>query len=182
MDNKFKTRDRIPVFEIELPQYQADQEPDHKAIGKIVDNELKKHFFGQSILVRGVASSEHPDKSIDELIDIIKRTGTDRYQPARVGDRYENIEGKHIDLFAVPQTMTSGSEVFHVLVWGFYHSAIAIHGYPVRIDIVTIYDAEQMETVLHQYEGRDDIKDDGFAFKYPTNKVNALKAIFKITG
>lgn len=135
----------IPVYAISLPQYQVDKEPDHKAIGVVFDKEIKKHFLGQSVIVRGVASSEHPDKSIDELIEIIKRTGSDRYDPDRVGDRYENIQGKHIDLFAVPEKITESSEVFSTLVWGFYHSAIVIHGYPMRIDIVTIYDAAQLE-------------------------------------
>jgi hypothetical protein len=171
---------QVPVFVVDLPQYQTDKEPDAQAVGKTVDDEIKKHFLGQSVIVRGVASSEHAGKSIDELIGLIQKTGTDRYDPKRTGDRYENIEGKHIDLFGVPAVITSESEVFHVIAWGFYHSAIAVHGYPVRIDVVSIYDASQMEQVLHQYEGREDIKDDGFAFKNPSDKQAALRAIIKI--
>lgn len=170
----------IPVYTIDIPQYQVATKPDDKAIGKIVDDEIKKHFMGRSILVRGIASSEHIGKSVDMIIDIISKTGTDRYEPSKAGDRYENVEGKNIDLFAVPETVKPDSEVFRVLVWGFYHSAIAVHGYPVRIDVISIYDTDQMETVLHQYEGRDDTKDDGFAFKDPGNKRKALVGIIKI--
>ncbi|MDB5183153.1 MAG: hypothetical protein JWO47_937 [Candidatus Saccharibacteria bacterium] len=170
----------MKLIKLNIPQYTVDSEPDDKAIGKIVDDELKKNFMGKSILVRGVASSEHQGKTVDELVEIIQKTGTDRYDPQRTGDRYENVEGKHIDLFAFPETITPGSEVFSKIVWGFYHSAKAIHGYPVRIDIVMIYDANQMQQVTHKYEGREDIKDDGFAFIDSTNKMEALLGIIQI--
>jgi hypothetical protein len=173
---------RIPIYSVRLPQYRIDTAPDHEAIGKILDKEIKKHFLGHSILVRGVASSEHPDKTVDELIEIIRTTGTDRYDPARTGDRYDNIEGKHIDLFAFPMNITKDSKELHNLIWGFYHSAIDVHGRPMRIDIITIYDTDHMRQVLHQYEGRDDIKDDGFVFKNPQHKTAALKALIKIEG
>jgi hypothetical protein len=170
----------MQLIKLNLPQYSIDSEPADKEIGKIVDDELKKNFMGKSILVRGIASSEHPGKTIDELVNIIQETGTDRYDPARKGDRYENVEDKHIDLFAFPETITPESEVFSKVVWGFYHSAKAVHGYPVRIDIVMIYDASQLQQVTHKYEGRDEIKDDGFAFKDQENKAAALEGIIKI--
>lgn len=168
------------VSEISLSQYTADQEPDTVAIGKIVDDEIKKHFIGRSVVVRGIASSEHPNKTIDELIEIIRTTGSDRYDPNRKGDRYENIDHKHIDLFGVPSDVTNESKIFNIIAWGFYHSSMAVHGYPVRIDIVIIYDANQLNQVMHQYAGRDDIKDDGFSFKNSVNKVNAVLGIIKL--
>lgn len=170
----------MDLIEINLPQYTVESEPDAKAIGKIVDDELKKRFMGKAVLVRGVASSEHTGKSIDELIDVIKKTGTDRYDAKRKGDRYGNVENKHIDLFAFSLTVDDDSEIFDRIVWGFYHSAKEIHGYPMRIDVVTIYDAAQMHQVFHRYEGREDIKDDGFAFKNPDNKQAALLGIIRI--
>lgn len=170
----------MKLIEIDLPQYDIQQAPDADAIGKIVDDEIKKNFLGKSIVVRGIASSEHPDKSIDELIEIISKIGTDKYNPERKGDRYENIENKHIDLFGVPATVAEDSEIFKVIVWGFYHSAKAVHGYPVRIDVVIIYDAAQLDQVFHRYEGRDDIKDDGFVFRSPEDKVRAVLGVIKI--
>jgi len=170
----------IPIYTLNLPQYKVGVEPDDKDFGKLLDDEIKNHFLGQAILVRGIASSEHRDKSVDELINTIKETGTDHYDSDRKGDRYENISGNHIDLFAFPATYTAETKLMHMLFWGFYHSAIYIHGYPMRIDLVTIYDADQMEQILHQYKGRDDIKDDGFVFKNPTKKHSALKGIIKI--
>lgn len=170
----------VPIYTVSVPQYRAGIEPDDKAIGKVLDDELRKHFDGQEILFRYVASAEHPDKSIDELIDIIKETGTDRYNSTRVGDRYDNREGKHIDIFACQEKISEATIMSQTMIWGFYHSAIAVHGRPFRIDIISIYDPEQLERVYHQYEGRDDIKDDGYAFRNPSRKAVALKAIIKI--
>jgi hypothetical protein len=170
----------MTITQINLPQYNIKQEPNADAIGKIVDDEIKKQFLGRSVVVRGIASSEHPGKTADELIKIIKKTGTDRYNPAKKGDRYENIEGKHIDLFGVPALVTKASEMFKVIVWGFYHSAKAVHGYPVRIDVVIIYDADQLTQVLHRYEGREDVKDDGFSFKDDANKAQAVLGVIKL--
>lgn len=170
----------VPIFELRLPDYSIDTEPNDKALGKQLDDEIRKHFLGQSILVRGVASSEHKDKTQHELIALIQQLGTDRYDPDRKGDRYENTESKHIDLFAFPAAYDEQTELMHYLIWGFYHSSIGIHGYPMKIDIVTIYDANQMKQVFHQYEGRDDIKDDGFVFKFPDKRPAALRGIIKI--
>ncbi len=41
----------IPVFTIHLPEYKVDAEPDHKRIGKIVDSEIKKSFYGTDYIV-----------------------------------------------------------------------------------------------------------------------------------
>ncbi len=170
----------MKLIEASIPHYNVDAPPDIHGIGKILDEKLKQNFMGKSVLIRGIASSEHSGKSADDLIEIIERTGTDRYNPARVGDRYENIDGKHIDFFAFSAKVEPETEVMHNIIYGFYHSAIGIHGRPMKIDIITIYDADKMQQVLHQYEGRDDIKDDGFAFKNPADKPGALLGIIKI--
>lgn len=170
----------VPVITVDLPEYSVSAEPDYKAIGKVVDDELKRYFLGQTVVVRGVGSSEHPGKTADELIDIIRRDGTDRYDPDRKGDRYENIKGKHIDLFAFRRKITIRTELFRWVAYGFYQSAIGIHGKPTRIDILIIYDAAKLKAVLHQYEGRDDKKRDGFVFREPDKKQEALLGIVKI--
>lgn len=102
----------ISVLNISLPQYQIDSEPDHKTLGKVVDAELKKHLMGQTVLIRALGSMEHYGKSPDELIEIIKTTGTDRYDPDRQGDRYSNVQGKHIDLYALKRTISPRSNIF----------------------------------------------------------------------
>lgn len=171
----------MKILTISVPQYTIDTEPDHKAIGKAVDSLIRQYFAGQTVIVRGISSNEHPDKSIDQLIDIIQQIGTDRYDPKRLGDRYENIRDKDIDLFAFRRKVTPRMELFKDISWGFYHGAKAIHGKPVRIDLLLIYDASQLKAVVHQYEGRDDVKRDGFVFRNPQNKAAAILGIVKIS-
>jgi len=170
---------KIPIYTVNLLEYQVDTEPNFAKIGKVVDDEIRKHFAGETIVARGVASSEH-DISIDELIEIIRKTGTDRYDPNRVGDRYENIDGKQIDFFAFRRKMAPNTQLFRDIAWGFYHSAIGIHGRPERIDIVIIYDSSAVKSVLHRYEGRKQAKRDGFAFRHPDSKRFTVRAIIKI--
>lgn len=170
----------VPVFSVSVPAYRVASEPDHTAIGKQVDAVIKKHFMGQTIVVRGISSSAHPNKTFDELVGIIKHEGTDRYDPERKGDRYENLQGKHIDLFAFHRKVTPAMQFFKDVTWGFYHGSIAIHGKPTRIDLLLIYDAGKLKRVLHQYEGRADKKRDGFVFKDPTDKAAALLGLIKV--
>lgn len=168
------------ITTISLSDYQVNAEPDHKAIGKVVDDELRKHFMGRTVVVRGISSKDHPGKTTDELVEIIQRDGTDRYDPNRKGDRYENIQGKHIDLFAFRRKVTPHMQLFKDISWGFYHGSTEIHGKPARIDILTIYDAAKLKAVLHRYEGRMDKKRDGFVFRDPKHKYHALIGILCI--
>lgn len=68
----------MKMLTVSVPQYSVDAEPDHKAIGKPVDDVIKQHFMGQTVLIRGLGSMEHPGKSVDELVEIIKSNGTNR--------------------------------------------------------------------------------------------------------
>lgn len=168
------------VITINIPTYSVETEPDHQTIGSLVDEAIKRDFMGSTIIARGISMSAHPDKNIDELVGIIESTGTDRYDPERAGDRYENIQDKQIDLFGFRRKVTPRMRLFKDISWGFYHGSKAIHGEPVRIDLVTIYDADQLKAVLHQYEGRDDKKRDGFVFRNPGDKTTAVLGVVKI--
>jgi len=170
----------MKTLTLHIPQYQITAEPDHRAIGKIVDDELRRHFMNATIVARGIASSEHPGKTIDELVEIIKLDGTDRYDVNRKGDRYENLQGKRIDLFGFRRKVGPHMRLFKDVVYGFYHSALGVHGKAARIDILIIYNAEKLKAVLHQYEGRTDKKRDGFVFLDPTHKQDSLLGIIKI--
>lgn len=136
--------------------------------------------MGKTIVLRGIASSEHPDTTADQLIQIIQKTGTDHYDPQRKGDRYENVEGKQIDLFGTLATVSPTSQIADIIIYGFYHSAIGVHGRPMKIDVFTVYDATKLAQVPHRYEGRDDVKDDGFIFTDPGNKVGALLGVIQV--
>lgn len=175
---------QIPVYEFHLAEYQVDQEPNHEVIGKKVDDFIKQYFLGQHVAIRCLGSCEHPGKTADELIEIIKETGSDRYDPKREGDRYENNEGKQIDFFAFDYEITKDSEIFHIFTWPFYHWCIERSGKPVRIDVVIFYDPKKLEQIHFTYKGRETEgeRSDGWVFKDQENKVNAIIGIIKITG
>jgi len=170
----------VPVYTISLPQYSVENEPNHDDIGSIVDKELMKHYLGQTVAARGVSMDAH-DISPEELIRKIQTTGTDRYDPTRLGDRYENVQNKPIDFFAFRRKVTKRMKLFRDISWGFYHGGKSVHGVPIRIDILSVYDPAKLKAVLHQYDGRTDKKRDGFIFKDPANKTEALLGIIVIT-
>lgn len=174
----------IPIYTVCLPHYNFDNgEPDHKAISTPVDDTLREHFMGQTILVRALGSHEHQGKSVDELINIIKTTGSDRHDPARIGDRYTNIRGKHFDLCALRRTITAKSKIFWQLSWSFYQSPLEERGYPVKVDILIIYDPKQLKAVTYIPVGQNGrVMRDGFVFRNQAKKPEAIKAIIKITN
>jgi hypothetical protein len=167
----------VPVFTVRLPEYQVDPEPDHGAIGKVVDDEIRRHFLGRTVVARALLVKDHPGKTVDDLVEIIKQHGTDRYDPDREGNGYENVQNRHIDLFAFRRKVTRRMRLFMGLSWGFYH---AVEGQPGRIDLLILYDATKLKSVLHRYEGRTDSKRDGFVFRHPAHKHEALLGIVKI--
>ncbi len=171
----------MKLLTVSVPQYTVDREPDHKAIGKPVDDLLREHFMGQKVLIRGLGSMEHPDKSVDELIEVIKSTGTDRYDPKRIGDRYTNVGDKYFDLCALRRTISPRSKIFWQLSWSFYGSPLKERGYPVLVDILVIYDPKQLRAVTYSPVGQKGrIMRDGFVFRNPDNKVAAILGIIKI--
>lgn len=128
-------------------------------------------------MARGISADDHPGRAVQDLVRNIRTAGTDRYDPDRRGDRYDNVDGKRIDLFGMRRTVTARMRLFAALSWGFYHGSLEIHGHPTRLDLVTIYDATQLRAVLHRYEGRADHKRDGFRFLEPGRKSEAVLGI-----
>lgn len=170
-----------PWLNIEIPKAYYDCKPDFSKIGKKIDTVLKQNFLGQDVVIRALGSQEHKSKNIDEMIEIIRKIGHDKYDPKRKGDRYENIEGKRIDFFALPFKIEKNGHYAEQFLEPFYFWPIHERGYPVRVDILIVYNPSGLSAVEHSYKGRKkEIKDDGFVFKYPSNKPGAVKAIIKI--
>ncbi|MDD5251596.1 MAG: hypothetical protein PHT12_03100 [Patescibacteria group bacterium] len=173
--------ENVPVHEIPIPEYNVKDRPDHAAVGAKIDDVLKHHFLGQHVAVRCIGSQEHPDKTADELIAIIKTIGHDRYEPDRKGDRYENVENKHIDFFALDFVIEPEGRYLEQFIEPFYEWPKRAGREPVRLDIVLVYDFSALEVVEHRYEGREsEVKRDGFVFRNHDKKTEALKTIIKI--
>ncbi len=170
-----------PWYNIKIPKIYWDNVPDFEKIGKKIDKCLKSHFLGKKVAIRVLGSDEHKGKTIDDLIKIIKKLGYDRYNPKRKGDRYENLDNKHIDFFALDFKVKKNDEYFKHFLEPFYFWPIADRNKPVKVDIAIVYDLSQLERVEHRYKGREkEIKKDGFVFKNQDKKSDAIIGIIKI--
>jgi hypothetical protein len=166
---------------LKVPKVYIDNQPDFKKIGSKIDNCLKKHFLNKEVAIRVLGSEEHNGKSINDLVKIIKQFGHDRYDSKRKGDRYENIENKKIDFFATDFKISKNNSYLEHFLEPFYYWPLYDRGKPIRIDIAIIYDLSKLKIVEHRYKGREnELKKDGFVFKYPNNKPDSILGIIKI--
>ncbi|KHO47629.1 MAG: hypothetical protein QT00_C0002G0286 [archaeon GW2011_AR5] len=113
------------------------------------------------------------------VLDIIRKLGTDRYSPKREDEKYGNAEGRHIDIFALDFRIGPKGRYMENFIEPFYTYPKQEGRKPVRIDVIIIYDLSKLKRVPHRYEGREDIKRDGFVFRCPDKK-DALLGIIKV--
>lgn len=179
-----RVKEQVKILEIAIPEYKADTKPDFLTIGPKLDRLLQEHFAGQDIVLRCIGSQDHNDKTVDELARIIQQTGTDKYDANRRGYGYSVgiKQSKHIDFFGSSVKVQPSTDIFtRELLRDFYHGALGDRGYAIRIDIVIVYNASKLTKVEHLY-GQDIEESDGFVFKNPKNKIDALLGVVKVTG
>ncbi len=151
-------------------------------IGIKIDACIKKYFLGKHVGIRVLGSNEHHGKSINSLIKIIKTIRHDRYDPKQKGDRYENIQNKKIEIFAFDYKIRKNGVYLKYYIEPFFSWCIEDRGYPVKINIIIIYDMKKLKVVPHHYKEREHekIKTDGFVFKYSHKKSEAVLGIIKV--
>src|SRR3989344_7956831 len=174
------------IITISIPEYTLDTQPDYSVVGAKIDKSLSENFVG-SFLVRELSITDHPQYTLDELADIILKTGTDKYDPNRKGVAHDEFEPYKPDLQAGEVIVKDGkivSESFSEDVRRFYENALIDRGYRLRIDLIVIYNPEQMvqakkidhtkpsiESHLEQYLWR---------FKDSEDKPRAIVGVIKI--
>ena len=167
-----------------VPVEYEENKPDFERVSQRLIDFLRQHFLEERIGLRLISSSAHENKSLQDLIEIIRKTGTDRYDPHRKGDRYDNLDQLHIDFFALNLLIGKTEEevsIEHALE-SFYYYPILNQGTPIKIDLGIIYDIHKIRPVHHRYLGREEeIKKDGFVFVDPFNKQEAIKAIIAMS-
>lgn len=168
------------VLEITIPDYKPGNAPDHVAVGKRLDGLLRKNFLGKKVVIRCIGSQDHPNLSLDELTDILVKTGTDKYDAKRIGVGYEEFirKGINVDFYGEPIEINQSTKIMPQQIWEMHHSAIGDRGFGVHVDLVLIYDAEQLDMVMNLYDFHP--TSDGFIFKDPANKQAALLGVIKI--
>lgn len=169
----------VPIYRVSVPEYNVNTRPDWDNVGSKIDLVIKKHFLKKRVVIRCLSSKEHRGKSIENLIAIIRRIGHDRYNPRIKGDRYDNIENKRIDIFALDFKISKNSFIMQKFIEPFYTYPKQRGKNPIRLDLVIIYDRSKLKRVIHTYDNVRR-KTDGFIFKEQDNKKDALLGFIKI--
>jgi hypothetical protein len=170
------------LIEVTIPGYRPGVAPDHEAVGKKLDELLQQHFMGKELIVRSIGSQDHRGVSLDELTDIILKTGTDKYDKQRLGVGYEEFirKGIQVDFYGEEVTVTDDIDFMSQQIWEMHHSAIGDRGYGVHVDLLLVYDAKQLDMVMNLYDFHP--TSDGYVFKDQAHKAKALLGVIKILG
>jgi hypothetical protein len=192
----------IHVYEISLPEYSLGKKPNYGKVGAKIDSVIKKHFLRKWIAVRGISLQDHQGKSMNEMVAIIKKFGTDRYDPKRKSVHHEMDEKFNIDFHATPMIVKDKIYCGHYtedrcptgsvaaeIIRDFYEGAVVDRGYAVRLDILIIYDLDKLKAAPMKWQGEGPVYVEEpispketccYQFKNPSKKKEALLGIIKI--
>jgi hypothetical protein len=155
----------VKLLEIALPEYKPGIVPPSEAIGRKLDELLRDQFQDQTVVVRCLGLRDHPDHTLEELTDTILTAGTDKYDPKRQGiadhmlpPAYRNKNWFYGEELKIDDT----SHHTGPIIDDFYHGAIGDRGYPIRIDLILVYDRAQLDRLENIYKGH--IASDIFVF------------------
>lgn len=182
------------IISIPLPEYTISCKPDYESIGDKVDSIIECNFPDGCYLIRAIGKDDHPNLTLDQLVEVITKTGTDKYEPDRKSVAHEDFANYDYDIQAEKFEIKDGKiiledfskvrSLFGEIVYNFYENAPHDRGYSVRIDLLLIYDSEQFDqarTVSPELSGVDPkFEKHLFKFKDPNNKPNTLVGIVKI--
>lgn len=185
----------VKVIEVYLPEYNVKKKPNYLKLGKKVDAVLEKSFSDGKYIFRAIGSDDHKGLSLNKLANIVLRTGTDKYDPKRKGVCHDEFSGYDYDIQAGTITIKNGTLVipkdnkypteFGDTVWHFYEHTPLDRGYPVRIDLLLIYDSTKLKKARKVNPKAPPVRrkliNFLYKFKNPKNKKDALLGIVKIT-
>jgi hypothetical protein len=183
----------VKIIEVHLPEYTIETEPDYLAIGTKVDAALEKGLPDGKYVYRAIGKDDHPNMSMNELIETIKKLGTDKYDLNRKEVAFEDFCQYDHHIHAGKFEIKNGKLVIDPdnelpSLFGddakkFYVNVLLDRGYKVRLDLLIIYDAEKMEKAK-KVEGkavRPELEECLWKFKDQNRKKEALAGIVKIS-
>jgi hypothetical protein len=184
----------VKVVSVPIPEYTVDKKPDYIRIGKIVDEVIEQNFNDRRYIYRVLSTDDHPGKTLDDLVSIIEKLGTDKYDPARKSVCHEQFSVYDYDIQVgsfeiresriVIESTDNYPTLFGDTIYDFYENALQDRGHPVRIDLLILYDINKLEPAKLKNQGSDRIEHRLakylYRFKDRENKRNALLGIVKI--
>lgn len=175
------------IITVSIPEYTLDNQPDYSAVGEKIDQALSENFEG-TYLLRALSIADHPKYTLDELVDIILKTGTDKYDPNRKGVAHEEFEAYRPDIQAGMIEVKDRkliSEPFAEDVRRFYENTLIDRGYRLRLDLLVLYDPNQLIKAEKVDSDKPSVashlEEYLWKFKSPEQKQMAVVGIVKIT-
>jgi hypothetical protein len=169
------------LITIKIPEHQPGKVPNHIEVGRKLDNLIKQHFLGKSVVIRCIGSQDHVGININKLTEILLKTGTDKYDEKRTGVGYQEFinKGIPVDFYGEPAEITKDTIFMGQAIWEMHHSALGDRGYGVHVDMVLLYDKSKVDMVMNLYDYQP--TSDGYVFKDPHNKQAALLGVVKLS-
>lgn len=172
------------IITLPLPEYKIDIKPDYKTLGVKIDKVVEENFNGKDVAIRAISLTDHPQLTLDEFVDILAKTGTDKYDPLRKGVAHEEFAAYNADLQAsscrVGTDPVGGADI----IKKFYENVLLDRGYRLRIDLLSIYDLHQLARATKEDKSKPGthprLEPYLFRFKDRENKQQALLGIIKI--
>jgi GNAT superfamily N-acetyltransferase len=190
----FEKYKKSKILEIEIPEYNLESKPNYESIGKKVDKLIEANFGDGKYILRAIGSQDHQEKTLDELAEIIVKTGTDKYDPNRKAVCHDEFSGYDYDIQAGILEISNGKIVipndykykseFADIIWHFFEHTIFDRGFSVRIDLLLIYDITKLKLAEKFSPDSLDVREglESYLYKFidQENKNDALLGIVKI--
>jgi hypothetical protein len=182
------------IVSIPVPEYTVKKKPDYLKVGKTVDKAIENYFGNGKYIYRALSKDDHPGLSLDDLVSLILKLGTDKYDPYRKSVCHEQFSIYDYDIQAgsfeiknskiVIEPSDTYPTLFGDTICDFYENAPQDRGHPVRIDLLTLYEEKKMEQATLKRPGLTRVEPRLekylYKFKYRNNKKGALVGIIKI--
>ncbi|KKS83600.1 MAG: hypothetical protein UV60_C0037G0009 [Parcubacteria group bacterium GW2011_GWA2_43_11] len=182
------------IIEVQVPEYNLSTKPDYLNVGQKVDTEIEKNFPDGLYVCRAIGKDDHPNFSLDGLVDIILKNGTDKYDSKRKEVCFEDFSMYDHDIQAGDfeiknhKIILDDSNIYYSMfgdiVKKFYENVLLDRGFKVRIDILILYDANKLTRAQkidpNAESARPELEECLYKFKNPEHKQDALVGIVKI--
>lgn len=184
----------VKILEIPLSEYSVDSRPDYLEIGRRVDALIERNFPDGIYVERAIGLQDHKGITMDDLVGIILKSGTDKYDSERKSVLQEEFSGYDYDIQAGTILINNSHIIndepgalptfFGSIARHFYVDTLYDRGYAVRIDLILLYDSAALEVASKRNPSsrtvREGLEQFLFKFKFPEKKADALRGIIKI--
>jgi hypothetical protein len=163
---------------IDCPAYTLSDNMDLNAVSQCIDSEIRRLFTGQEILLRGIQSGKHSMPK-EHLIQDILSNGTDKITDDRGPAGNDGATG--IDIHASHVVVSGQDPLTHFTLRAFHEFKPKAQERPkLRVDIWMIYNPSQLDNIEYLHPRHHVIARDGYRFKNPNNKTDALLGLIVI--